>query len=80
MSTALDDENGACIAVRYYGGRDRGPLVDVNMTQDQVEAKTDMIAIEEISTEPTTLGAWIEKQKANGYAIRYANAKGTRFQ
>jgi hypothetical protein len=80
MSTSLDDENGGCIATRYYGGKDRGLMIDVNMTSEQADARADMFAIEETSEEPTTLGVWLDAQKARGCTVRYASAERTRYR
>lgn len=72
MSTTLINDAGDVIALRFYGGSARGPLIDVAMPKSIAEMVSLMPVAEETSPDlRTTLGLWIADQVTAGYTVRY---------
>lgn len=72
MSTELVNDKDDAVAIRFFGGKDRGMLVNVLMPQSVAEMVGSMSVAEETKPDDkTTLSAWLEEQVRNGATIRY---------
>ena len=72
MSTTLLNDAGETVATRFYGGKDRGAMVDVNMPESVAATVGGMAVHEETTPEyRTTLSGWIADMKTAGRTVRY---------
>ena len=72
MSTTLDNDAGDSVAVRYFGGRDRGTLVDVHMPRSVAQMVGSMPVFEETTPDlRTTLSGWIADMESAGHTVRF---------
>lgn len=75
MSTNLINDAGETVAVRFFGGAARGPMVTVNMPETVAVANGGMPVREEVVGDgDTTLAAWISDMAAQGRTIQYGGA------
>jgi hypothetical protein len=75
MSTSLINDANETVAVRFFGGAARGPMVTVNMPESVARSNGDMRVREENADgDPTTLGAWISDMISDGRLIQYGGA------
>lgn len=72
MSTELENDKGDTVAIRFFGGKDRGMLVDVLMPESVAALVGTMRVSEETTPElQTTFAEWIDDMQNKGFRIRY---------
>lgn len=75
MSTCLINDAGETVAIRFFGGKERGPMADVNMPESIAKTMGRMMVHEDTSPDlQTTLSGWIADMKNAGRTVRYGQA------
>lgn len=68
------NEPNNVVAVRFFGGRVRGTVVQMEVTEREFHDWQNVMVQEETSDEVMSFSAWVERQREAGVSVVWDNA------